>query len=88
MKKYIAIILFVCLILLQYRLWFASGGVVDSARATKQITKQKELNYNLEQRNNILIAEVKKLKHDNTLMIEEGNKTLGMIPRKSIFYQI
>lgn len=86
--KPIIFILTALFILLQYQLWFASGGVFTAYRLHSNITKQAQMNKKLQERNAILVADIKELKHGNDAVEERARNDLGMIKKGEVFYQI
>ncbi|WP_423063583.1 cell division protein FtsB [Candidiatus Paracoxiella cheracis] len=86
--KPIILILAALFILLQYELWFAAGGVVTAYRLHTNIVKQAQANKKLQERNAILMADIKDLKHGNDAVEERARNDLGMIKKGEVFYQI
>ena len=74
--------------LLQYELWFASGGAVTAYRLHQNITAQAKINKELKDRNAFLIADIKDLKNGNESVEESARNDLGMIKKGEVFYQV
>ena len=74
--------------LLQYQLWFASGGVVSIYHLHKNIEKQQIVNQRLTSRNAVLMADIKDLKSGNEAIEERARDELGMVKKGEVFYQI
>ena len=60
--RVVTLILFVLLILLQFKLWFGEGGFTEVARLEARVADQRQLNDDLLQRNAELQAEVEDLR--------------------------
>lgn len=88
MARILLAILVFLLLSLQYRLWFGEGSIVSVAKLNDQVQQQIALNKQLQQRNNVLIAEVKDLKSGHDAVEERARNDLGMIKKDETFYQI
>jgi len=82
--------LFLCLlfILLQYQLWFASGGLRELIRLNKIIAVTDIQNARLAERNNLLAADVKDLRQGDEAVEERARSVLGMVKSGEIFFQV
>ena len=78
-------ILTVLLVLLQYRLWFGDGGLVELARLDSAVEVQE--NVRLHALNATLEAEVRDLKSGLEAVEERARRELGMIGRDETFFQ-
>ncbi len=76
------------LVVLQYPLWFGSGGVLALWRLNREISAQKGDNAALHERNAALEAEVGDLKRGYDAIEERARNELGMVKRNETFYQI
>lgn len=81
-------ILIVLLLLLQYKLWFGDGNMVDVWKLQNTIASQTKENAKLRERNAALEAEVKDLKKGMQAVEERARNELGMIKKGETFYQI
>lgn len=86
--KAIFLALFILLLVLQYQLWFAPGGVTSLFRLQQSIQHQIDMNKQLAARNNQLIADINDLKNGNEAIEERARNDLGMIKKGEVFYQI
>jgi len=82
------IILALLLILLQYKIWFAPGSVIDSWRLKESVAALTADNANKQQRNAILTADIKDLKQGDEAVEERARTELGMVKKGEVFYQI
>jgi len=86
--KLIAVILFVLLIWLQYKLWLGDGGIPEVLELEHEIdTVQTEVN-TLRERNQALNAEVMDLKKGIEAIEERARSEMGMIKPGEIYYQV
>ena len=69
------------LVILQYPLWFGSGGVLALWRLNREIAAQKADNVQLMERNAALEAEVSDLKQGYEAIEERARAELGMVKR-------
>lgn len=86
--KLLAAGLLLLLVLLQYRLWLGDGGLHEVGQLKAEITRQREENAQLRERNRTLAAEVQDLKKGTTAIEERARTDLGMIGRSETFYQV
>jgi cell division protein FtsB len=86
--KYVAGVLLILLVLLQYRLWFGDAGVREVNRLHAEITHQQADNELLRERNRTLAAEVQDLKKGTTAIEERARTDLGMVGQRETFYQV
>lgn len=76
------------LIILQYPLWFGSGGALTLWRLNREIAAQKADNARLTERNAALEAEVNDLKQGYEAIEERARTELGMLKKGETFYRI
>ena len=86
--KLTVFILVVLLALLQYRLWFSSGGVMDVKELERAKQELVDENGQLRERNASLAAEVVDLQHGLEAVEERARSEMGMIKSDEVFYQI
>ncbi|QHS09382.1 cell division protein FtsB [Sinimarinibacterium sp. NLF-5-8] len=76
------------LLVLQYRLWIADGGVAHTHRLHQQLDDMRAENQAMQMRNDALDAEVRDL-NDGTAAIEaRARTTLGMVKKGETFYLV
>ncbi len=73
---------------LQYRLWFGSDGVSDMHKLKQALSVQEQENIKLKQRNDELLAQIKRLQHNQDETEARARNELGMIKKGETFYQI
>ena len=83
-----AVILGVCLVLLQYRLWVSDQGMREIWRLDQAVEAQKAANVEQRDRNRQLLAEVTDLKVGLAALEERARSELGMVGNNETFYQI
>jgi cell division protein FtsB len=76
------------LLLLQYPLWFGSGGVIAVWQLNREIAAQHAENAKLRERNDALDAEVKDLKQGSAAIEERARAELGMVKKGETFFQV
>ncbi|NOQ82048.1 MAG: cell division protein FtsB [Methylophaga sp.] len=86
--KPIMILLTVLLLLLQYRLWFSHDGLSSVLHLHRAVEVQRQDNAILEERNQVLTAEVYDLKSGLDALEERARSELGMIKQGETFFQI
>jgi cell division protein FtsB len=86
--KWLAGILLLVLLALQFRLWLSEDGVREVARLAAVVEAQRAENDRLAQRNSQLAAEVQDLKSGMAALEERARSELGMIARNETFFQV
>jgi len=86
--RYLAILLAILFILLQYDLWVGEGSLTAAWKLDKSISLQQRQNERLKERNNALDAEVKDLKSGLQAIEERSRSELGMIKEDETFFQV
>lgn len=86
--KIIAAILLSLLVLLQYRLWVADGGMREVGRLRDEVVRQQDENATLAIRNRTLVAEVQDLKRGRVAVEERARTDLGMVGQRETFFQV
>jgi cell division protein FtsB len=86
--RILAIILAVCLVLLQYRLWVSDQGMREIWRLNQSVEAQKAANAEQRERNSQLLAEVTDLKGGFAALEERARSELGMVGSNETFYQV
>ena len=79
-------ILFLLLLVLQYQLWFADGGLRQDMALSKKVAQQQADNLKLKQHNALLSKDVLDLQQGTQMIEEYARSELGMIkPAESFF---
>jgi len=86
--KLLIIIAALLLLILQYRLWIGDSSLEQVHHLQVQIDKQRVENERLQQRNDILAAEVNALKSGLDAVEERAREDLGMIKKGETFYMM
>lgn len=86
--KRLVIILVILLGILQYRLWFASDGLVETIHLKRAIAAQNQKIDSLEKSNSDLKANIGSLKKSAASIENHARKDLGMVKKGEVFYQI
>lgn len=86
--RVVTLILFVLLVLLQFKLWLGEGGFREVARLETRVENQRDQNEILLQRNAELQAEVEDLRERLDAVEERARNELGLIKPAEQFYQV
>jgi len=86
--RVVTLILFVILVLLQFKLWLGEGGFREVARLETRVEDQRQQNDDLLQRNAELQAEVEDLRERLEAVEERARNELGLIKPAEQFYQV
>jgi cell division protein FtsB len=86
--RVLALTLAALILLLQYPLWLGKGSWLRVWELDRQLQAQKAENARLEERNNVLDAEVRDLKQGFEAIEERARYELGMIRQDEIFFQV
>ncbi|HLD84714.1 MAG TPA: cell division protein FtsB [Coxiellaceae bacterium] len=78
----------VLLLLLQYEFWFSDGGMRTVWSLQRNIADQNKINAQLEQRNQVLIAQIKDLQSGDAAIEAHARNDLGMIKKDEVFYRV
>ena len=86
--RILAVILGVCLVSLQYRLWVSDQGMREIWRLNQAVEAQAAANSEQRARNGQLLAEVTDLKVGLAALEERARSELGMVGNSETFYQV
>ncbi|QBY06215.1 cell division protein FtsB [Thalassotalea sp. HSM 43] len=86
--RIITAILVLFFILLQYRLWFGKNSVPDYWQQVERIEAQQQINEKLSQRNQLVWADIKDLRHGLEAVEERARNELGMIKDGETFIRV
>ena len=86
--RILGIILGVLIVLIQYPLWLGKGGWVRAWDNDRQLAAQKAHNHRLQERNDVLEADVRDLKQGSEAIEERARFELGMVRQDEVFVQI
>ena len=86
--KFLIAALVAWLLVLQYQLWLAPGGLIAAWKLKKNIHHQLALNNTLKQRNEEIAADIRDLKAGNEAIEQRARHEIGMIKKDERFYQV
>jgi cell division protein FtsB len=86
--KFLAIILGLLLVAIQYPLWIGKGSWTRVRDLDRQLVAVKSTNAATKARNDAMDAEVRDLKEGMEAIEERARLELGMIRRDEVFYQV
>ena len=75
------------LLIVQYRLWFAEGGLAEASRLKEQLVKAEAENAELKARNQALTTEVLALQRGTEAVEHRARENLGLIKEDEVYYQ-
>ncbi len=87
MKK-LALVLFILLLWLQYKIWLQDGGIPEVLQLQGEVDVVKTEVRQLRERNRSLDAEVQDLKKGLEAIEERARSELGMIKKGEVYYQV
>jgi len=85
--RVVTLILLVLLLLLQYPLWLGKGGWMKVRELGQQLEVDQQANQKLQQRNDLMDAEVRDLKQGTEAIEEHARSKMGMIKQGEVFFQ-
>lgn len=86
--RIISVVLFIFVLLLQYRLWFGKNSIPDYYSLKEDVERQLKANEKLQKRNKILYADIDDLKSGVEAVEESARNELGMIKEDETFFRI
>ncbi|GAB3374427.1 cell division protein FtsB [Spongiibacter taiwanensis] len=87
-RRRLLILLVVIFVFLQFRLWTGSGSWEQIASLKRDIKSQRQVNAELQRRNERLYSEVDSLKNNLDSIEERARNDMGMIKKGEDFYLI
>lgn len=86
--KWIVAILILIILGLQYRFWFGEGSLEQIAELEREIEKQKVENASLQERNDLLLSQIRELKQGTEGLEEKARQDMGMVKKGETFYYV
>jgi len=86
--KALMLLLVGLLLLLQYELWIDPYGLRQTFRLQQHLVQLNSQNQKLQQRNQILIADIQDLKKGHQAIESRARNEMGMVRHGEQFYQI
>ncbi|EED35746.1 septum formation initiator [Luminiphilus syltensis NOR5-1B] len=80
-------VLVALLVLLQYRLWLAEGGIAEATRLRQQIAEEQARNAEIQLRNDALEKRVLELQSGNKVIEQRAREDLGLVREGERYYQ-
>ena len=75
------------LLLLQYRLWLAGGGIAEAVRLNARIEEQQKTNAQLQARNALLEQQILELQNGSRVIEQRAREDLGLVKEVEIYFQ-
>jgi cell division protein FtsB len=86
--KILLSVIFLLVVLLQYRLWYGDGGIEEIKAYQQRLDDLKEQVEEKRERNAALYAEVEDLRKGQEALEERARDELGMIREGETFFQV
>lgn len=86
--KSLAWVLTPLLLLLQYEIWFAPGGVLSLIKVKQQLGAETRVNEEWQRHNQAITADIHNLKNGNQAIEEHARRDLNMIKVGEVLYQL
>lgn len=81
------VLLLILFVVLQYKLWFSSGGYFELRDLHQQLQTQQQSNLRLSAENKAIQADVDDLKQGEEAIAEHARSDLGMVHQDEVYYQ-
>jgi cell division protein FtsB len=85
--RWVSAALFLLILLLQYRLWLAEGGLAEASRLQARVERERAINAELMARNAALEQEVLELQTGTRELEALAREDLGLVKEGEIYYQ-
>ena len=86
--RWITALVLSLILVLQYKLWFADGGVPQLTKLKDEYQTVLQHNHRLKRRNNAMLAEIQNLKKGDEAIEARARLELGMIKRGEVYYDV
>lgn len=86
--RWLALILAILILALQYPLWLGKGSWLAVRELDRQLATQREANQAARARNEALEADVRDLKTGSEAIEERARAELGMVRSEEVFFQL
>ena len=86
--RLLKVLFIVALVALQYRLWFGKNSLPDYWALQSDVQRQAETNQRLEQRNQVLKADITDLRDGQVALEERARNELGLIKKHETFFRL
>jgi|GEM_PF-802278 len=88
MTKLLGSCLAIVFLLMQYQLWFVSGGIMGAINLKHDIAQSRQENTVLTASNKDLITNIDHLKYNHQAIETKARNELGMIKSDEVFYRV
>ena len=88
MAKFVALLLTVLILWLQFHIWFGEASETKQITLQKEIADQTKYNEQLKKQNMALEKEIYLVRHDPKILEEKARESLGLVKKDEIFYRI
>ncbi|TRW49609.1 cell division protein FtsB [Aliidiomarina halalkaliphila] len=82
------IIVIAIVLMLQYRVWFGQHGMSDLRELRQEVERQEQANQSLQQRNQLLAADIDDLRSALEAVEERARNELGLVQPNETFFRL
>ena len=75
------------LLILQYRLWLAGGGIAEAVRLQAKMAQEQSKNAQLQARNAQLEQQILELQNGHLVIEQRAREDLGLVKEGELYYQ-
>ncbi|MCH8501766.1 MAG: cell division protein FtsB [Aliidiomarina sp.] len=86
--RVVTAILILLVLALQYRIWFGQHGVKDYRELQNDLARQEQINATLQQRNQLIEADIKDLRNALEAVEERARNELGFVRPEETFFRL
>ncbi|MCH8491783.1 MAG: cell division protein FtsB [Idiomarina sp.] len=86
--RLLTVIIIGLVLVLQYRIWFGQHGMQDFRELQSDVARQEAANESLEQRNQLIAADIDDLRNALEAVEERARNELGLVRPEETFFRL
>lgn len=86
--RLLTVIIIGLVLVLQYRIWFGQHGLQDFRELQSDVARQETANESLEQRNQLIAADIDDLRNALEAVEERARNELGLVRPEETFFRL
>ncbi|MFU8784580.1 cell division protein FtsB [Aliidiomarina sp.] len=86
--RLLTVIIIGLVLVLQYRIWFGQQGMQDFRELQSDVARQQAANESLEQRNQLIAADIDDLRNALEAVEERARNELGLVRPEETFFRL
>lgn len=86
--RLLTVIIIGLVLVLQYRIWFGQHGMQDFRELQSDVARQETANESLEQRNQLIAADIDDLRNALEAVEERARNELGLVRPEETFFRL